>query len=567
MDTNVTSQNKNSDELKQNNNDSGLANLTNIDDKVIREDSFVADINALKMPLFLYTNFKQELDADGNPKAIEERRYKWTDSRGCKRELYTYCKGRLPRQFESDTLHGLLGLFVKKHGPFPYDKESGKYKIDVNSLEFSWYELCAFMDIPFTGYYIKRLKEAIRIIKQTQYFSYENGALYDKINNQYIVSGEEGLSLITKYKFKAVKKVFTNEYSDTINSNYVVFDELILNNLRYEYFKYLDVDLYFRKIPSGIGRGIYGYLESNRYDSKNKTLKYIKRSYDVLKVGIPLDFNYVSEMKRKVKKPLNHLKDLKDWAFGDEIKINGVSENCIYFAFEMTMPAIKKVLENTKEIAKQVELDFSYEEDEIKKEPYLKMPSENLVEELVKRKVDRAFAEDIVRKKDKWDIITYILWTDKQAYQNKNITDTGALLGFALRRDEQYKIKLSNAYKDILTFVEREKNKSESEYNEKSSELSKAYKEYVSEEVSKFKNSPEYEAIKEVILEFQNNNIESLIKFAKISDKDVSKYEEFKEKQENSQYFNDFLTKEVKLIKNIPSESEYILKNINKNEA
>lgn len=548
--------------INENKSESSIEEMKIEDEKYISEKSFVADINTLKMPLFLYTNYKPEYDAAGEVKPIEEKRYTWIDSKNRKRELYVYCKGRLPRQFESDTLHGLLGLFVKKHAPFPYNKETGTYLIKENSLKFSWYELCAFMNIPSTGYYIDRLKDAIRIMKQTQYFSYEEGSLYNKSNDEYIHSGEEGLSLITKYKFKTTKKASTNEYSNTITSNYVIFDELIINNLRHEYFKYLDVDLYFKEIPSGIERGIYGYLESNRYDSKNKSLKYLKRTYEVLKIGIPLEYNYISEMKRKIKKPLNHLKEinyLKDWAFGDEIKINGESENCIYFSFTMTMSEIKEMLERKKEKMEQLKLDFSYDinnENEENNAPYLKIPSKPLVEELVDRKVDRVFAEDIVRKKEKWDIITYILWVDKQTYLNSEIKGTGALLSFALRREP--KLELSEAYKDILNFVEKKKKKADENFENKQKEFKQKYKEYLIKEVEEFKKTAEYEPIKELLLSFQNSRIDELIKMGEKNNTNVSKYKEFKDKQDESEYFNEMLTKEIKMIKNLKSEKEYI---------
>lgn len=535
----------------------------NYNDKCITENSFVADINTLKMPLFLYSNYKPELDSNGEAKVIEEKRYRWLDSKNNARELYVYCKGRLPRKFESDTLHGLLGLFVKKYGPFSYDNESKTYKIKGNSLEFSWYELCSFMNIPSTGYYIDRLKEAIRIMKQTQYFSYENGALYDKENNKYINSGEEGLSLISKYKFKTTKKGLSDEYSTTINSNYVIFDELIINNLRYEYFKYLDADLYFKVIPSGIERGIYGYLESNRYDSKNKSLRFLKRSFATLKMGIPVEFDYPSELKRKLKKPLNHLKEigyLSDWAFGDELKINGLEEQCVYFAFTVTVSEMKNILEKKKKKVEQKELDFTYDNDSEngneEDKPYLKEPTKNLIQELIDRKVDRDFAEKVVKTKDKWDIITYILWVDKQVYLNKNITDTGAILAFALRRE--YKLGLSDEYIDILTFVEDLKVQSSKSYDQKQKRYKELYNAYIEKEIEDFKQTAEYGPIKDLLLNFQNDRIDTNISMAIKNNQDVSKYKEFKEKQDESEYFKEILTKEIRMIKSLKSEKEFI---------
>ena len=350
----------------ENNNVSNLENELNNKDskKCITNSSFVMDINILKAPLFLYNNYKPDKDKKGNIiTKIEEKTYKWIDSRNMDRKLYMYCKGRLPRQFESDTIHGLIGLFIKKHAPFPFDYEKKQYEINVSKLDFSWYELCEFMKVPCTGYYISRLKEAIRILKQTQYFSYENGVIYDKSNQKYLQSGEEGMSLISKYKFKTSKKIAENdEYSTNIDSNFVIFDELILNNLRYEYLKYLDIEMFFSKLPSGISRGIYGYLEANRYDTNGRPLRYIKRSFEALRVGIPVDFTYPYELKNKLKKPLKHnikIGYMKDFAFGDELKINEEKELCVYFCFGITTKELKVLLEKKKAI----QLGFFTESD------------------------------------------------------------------------------------------------------------------------------------------------------------------------------------------------------------
>lgn len=532
--------------------------------KCITENSFVADINSLKLPLFIYGNYKPELDANGIVKPIEERRYKWLDSKNQTRELYMYCKGKLPRQFENDAWHGLLGLFVKKNSPFPYNYELNRYEINVNRLDFSWYELCIFMNIPSTGYYIEKLKDSIRILKQTQYFSYEDGALYDKKNNKYLQSGESGMSLIQSYKFKTVKKEALNdEYSTDINSNIVIFSDLIINNLRYEYMKYLDAEMFFTLLPSGIERGIYTYLEANRYESGNKSRKYIKRSYDTLKMGIPVDFNYPSELKRKMKKPLTHLKEIgyiSDWCFGDELKLNNIKESCVYFCFGITIDELKNILQ--RKVLKQEEFVFtddnndSTDENNVSKAEYLKLPEKSLIEELVDRKVDRDLASKSVKKKDKWLIIKYILWVDKQVLINKEIKDTGALLSFALRRDED--LKLGAEYSDINKFIEIEKLNSEKDNDTKLKDIRNLYDEYLETNVSNFKATAEYGVIKDLIIDSQNSRIDDLIRIS--TGDNVIKYKEFKEKQENSNYFKELLTKEVKMMKNLMSLEEFTSK-------
>ena len=127
--------------------------------------------------------------------------------------------------------------------------------------------------------------------------------------------------------------------------------------------------------------------------------------------------------------------------------------------------------------------------------PYLKEPTKNLIQELIDRKVDRDFAEKVIKTKDKWDIITYILWVDKQVYLNKNITDTGAILAFALRRE--YKLGLSDEYIDILTFVEDLKVQSSKSYDQKQKRYKELYNVYIEKEIEDFKQTAEYGPIKD----------------------------------------------------------------------
>lgn len=543
--------------------------------KSINGNSFVIDINTLKAPLFLYNNYVPKKNKLGEINPIEEKTYLWVDSKNQQRKLYMYCKGRLPRQFESDTLHGLMGLFVKKHAPFPFNDETKQYEINVSKLEFSWYELCEYMNIPSTGYYIEKLKEAVRILKQTQYFSYENGALYDRKNLKYLNSGEEGLSLIAKYKFKTNKKMIeSDEYSIDIDSNFVIFDELIINNLRHEYFKYLNSDLFFNVLPSGIERGLYGYLEANRYDSKNKSRSYIKRSYETLRIGIPIDYTYPYEIKNRLKKPLNHLKEigyLKDWSFGDDLKVDNKKEQCIYFCFNITAEEVKTILERKTTKTKQLLFNVTYDiEDEVaidsvskSERTYLKMPIKSLAEELMDRKVGSELVNEIVGKKNKWTIIKYILWADKQEYEGKITDSKGSLLSFALRRNED--LPMGSKYSDIIEFVEKEKLKAETNIESKTEKVKVLYKEYVDLAVTEFKLSEEYESIKDLILSSQNDRIEEIIKINKKLNNDVSKYEKFKVEQDKSEYFYEMLVKEVRMYKGLMSEQEFIQKKMNEN--
>lgn len=548
--------------------------------KCINKNSFVAEINSLNLPLFIYGNSKindkdimeiiKENMNKGKKIENEERTYRWIDSKTRSRALLAFCPVRLPRQFESDTLHGLLVLFVKKYAPFLYNDEIKQYDINVkeNKLEFSWYELCKVMNIPSTGYYIKKLKNAIRLLKMTNYMSFEDGGLYSRKTEKLVISKEKGISLLNSYMFRAIKEEpeDSEEYSLKIDNNYVSFSSFIIDNLKHEYFKYLDDSLYFHVLPSGIERGIYGYLEAGRYESEtNKPHKFIKRKFETLRVGIPVDFKYPSELKRKLRKPLNHLKKigyLRDWAFGDELMINGKKDSCVYFCFEVSAKEVKSILERKKTKVQQLSMlevavgDVNEEE----KPSYLKLPEKSLVEELIDRKVDKKLANVSVNQKDKWEIIKYILWVDKQVFKNKKL-NTGSLLAFALRREED--LELGDKYEDINNFMELEKAKEKERDESKYKSIQELYKEYIVKEVNDFKNTAEYSVIKEYVLSFQMDRIDEMMANNKKLGNDISKFEEFKEKGEESTYFKDIITKEIKICKGLMTEQEFRQQKIN----
>ena len=61
--------------------------------------------------------------------------------------------------------------------------------------------------------------------------------------------------------------------------------------------------------------------------------KYIKRTFERLSQKLPLEYTYPSELKRKLKNPLNELVKnniISDYFFGNEIFVNGIKENALY---------------------------------------------------------------------------------------------------------------------------------------------------------------------------------------------------------------------------------------------
>jgi hypothetical protein len=532
-----------------------------INEKRINQDSFVMDINAMKIPFFEYTNYKPELDENGKKKAFEEKENQWIDSKNIKRRFYKYCKGRLPRQFEQDVYFGLMRLFVYKNAPFDYNVENSMYDFNVSKVEFSFYELCHVMKVPYSTYYVDKCRDAIKLLKQTQYFSYENGVLYDKKIGKYMVSGETGISLLNAYKFKRTKKSDnTDDYAD-IDNNWVEFSSLILDNIKYEYMKFLEDDFFFGVLPSGIERGIYTYLESNRYDSNNNTLKYVKRSYEVLRIGIPVEFDFPYILKRKLKPALNHLIEIgyiKDYIFGDELRVNEIKDEFVYFCFEITKEELKRILEKKKPKQLQINLD-SISKDElnnVSKVDFLSIiPNQDLKKELINKGITIDVVEQLVKNNDKWDIIKYIMWFNQQVSENKFMSNPPGLLRIAIEK----KLPIESGYQEIVDYINKYRQKEQNDYETKQLSLEEQYKIYISDAIEEFvENEKEvYDLLYQAVLNDLTNSADNRLRQLKSVGSDVSKIEKFIKTKDESEWFKEMLNKEIITYKKLKTFEEF----------
>ena len=541
-------------EEKKNNDNENVENEKFSPNKQINSTSLVAENNTLKIPFFLYGNYKEKNVTKLNEKEfIEKREYSWVDANNIERKFKMQCLGRLPRQFESDTFFGLMGLFTKKISPVKFETNSKKYQIENNKLEFTWYELCDYMQIPRTGYYIKKLKQAIKTMYKTEYYSYANGSIYDKENKEYIVSEENGMRLISDYTFRSLKATKDPKESNTISHNIVYLNVLMIENIRNEYFKFLDYDFYFKTLNSGIERALYGYLETNRYINANTSYDYIKRSYEVLRYSVPIDFQYTSELKIKTKKTLKKfVKEgyLKDFAFGDELKINGIEDESLYFCFNITASEVKNRLE-----LKKLK-EYEQEQFDLDNNTFIcKLPEDTLENELIKIGVDSDFSAKVIKEKDKWTIITYILWIQKQLFLDKNLKYPAGLLSFALRQDRV--LDLGPDYQDIIDFIEKEKTKALEKEKSIDEIINENYEKYIDEEIKAFKETAEYHFISNEILRSYDERVDNIISINNTNGIDNEKYIDFKENRENSKLFKEAIAKEIKLIKGLLTREEF----------
>ncbi|MCD3283455.1 hypothetical protein G8V05_14855, partial [Clostridium botulinum C/D] len=289
--------------------------------KALQKQSFIMDINILEAPFFLFNQSTKAVkvkDVKNNPNITDEVRhilevhgidqgeskyFNWKDSKGMTREMLALTTGQLPRKFTMDVWYGIVGLYIKKTSPINFNEQLNMFDIQSDRLYFTLYELAKFMKLTTGGSNIAKIQDAIRQLKNTQYYSFSNGSIYDKKNEEYIKTKERGLSLVLEYEFNSEKKRSSKQ--DMKYKCWVQLNSLVIDNIKHEFIKYLNSETYFT-LPSGLTRGLYTYLEGNKYSS-NGMLTYIKRNFEVLANKIPIEYKFNSDLKKKLKKPLENL--------------------------------------------------------------------------------------------------------------------------------------------------------------------------------------------------------------------------------------------------------------------
>ncbi|MFD3158711.1 replication initiator protein A (plasmid) [Haloimpatiens sp. FM7330] len=539
--------------------------------KTIQEKSFLMDINMLESPFFIFKQSKKlttakqleedkEISKDAkkilkfiapeNQNTIVEYRA-WQDSRGFKRELLTTSIMKLPNGFTMDVWYALVGLYIKKSSPISFNHETNTYDIQNSTMYFTLYELAKFMKVTISGNMFDKLKEAIIQLKTTQYFSFGCGTIYDKKIDDYIVSRTKGISLIDDFEITEIMDCVKNARKKLGKQKcWVKFNNLIIDNIKCQYIKFLNPTLYF-SLPSGLTRRLYSYIENNKYQQKGKVYKYIKRSYDILSTKLPVDFKYPSEFKRRLEKPLENLikfNTISDYFFGDDMIINNVKERCIYIIFEGKKESVINQLTHHKQL--EIEVD--------KKETSFEMKiPENLKKYLINKGFNEKIIGSFLAEYDKWEIIKYCLWLEEKEYNNKkSIRDFSAMLTFSLKT----KINIENTHKHIIEFIEKNKKIKRNSIVDRKRIIEIEYQKYLDTEIQKLKKEDEgaYKIIYDTVLDNLNSKCETQIKQFDMFDKDITENErenwenqkklwlEFEEKNENSELFKDRLQSTIR---------------------
>lgn len=542
-------------------------------DRTIREKSFIMDINVIEAPLFRFKNKRTvqtiaKLEKDENiskemkyvlsrvpeeSKSSQVEFLSWTDSKGLEREILAMSMFRLPNAFAMDVFYALVGVYIKQHSPLIYKDDEKTYDLPSNKVDFTLYELCEFMGLSVGGGNYQKIKDAIRELNAVKYYSLANGIFYNKKMERYESSREKSISLIDNYDIIGKGKNRSKEERCT-----VTFGDLVVENMRYSFIKFLSNNVYFQ-LKSGLTRRLYSYIEGNKY---NKS--YIKRSFDVLKHKLPVDYNYSSEFKRRLKKPLENLIEsgiLKDYFFGDDILINGVRENCIYIIFKGTR---KQLIDSLTEKPKDVKLE---KKQDLEKDYELKFPAD-IKQDLIDIGINAKKVTEILQKHTKWKIAEYILWI-KDGINKGKVKDPAGLFVFAIT-DEM--VKVNKTHPQISEFVERIKNEIEGKKIIDEKAIKTAYKKYVADDIKLFEEEDEFafvaskESIIDDIEKVQRKRIKSqrqLYNMASTEDekdkllKVIEKWEKFSIEREKSEIFIEMFIKKVKLYRGLKDYEDF----------
>lgn len=492
-------------------------------------------------------------DMDKSPENIDYRKlpaiYRvWTDSRGLKRELLV--TWAIPDMKTMDVWNGLIGLYIQKISPIYYDKDESNYGVHIDEMDFTLYELAKFMNKSTGGKSLENLVKEIYRLKSATYYSFANGVIFDKKNDKYLKSKAKGkgFNLVVDCEFDSEKRVKGEKVKTKCR---VQFNRLIIDNIRHEYFKYINPKEYFTLPSRGLTRRLYSYLKGNSHLPNGQKCKYVKRSFNVLRNKLPIYEYQPSKIKERLKTPLKYLIKyglISDYFYGDEVKINGVKESCIYFIIDGTKEEIINRL-TQKQLQLEIAVDVDLKDDESNEIEFKMDIPKDLLQALIALGVVKEIAERWLKEYDKWYLIKYIIWIQKQQFDKKKINPP-ALLTYALRSNEGNGYDISKTYFEIVEFVEQQKNLEEHSFDN----IHQLYEEYMKKEIKKFKSEEEgtYEIFAmDIVAGLEHMTDQNIL--------ESKEYEEFSEKKEESELFKKHFYKQVRLYRGLISFGEYEL--------
>lgn len=560
----------------------------------------IADINIVEQPLFISSkkevttigDLHKQVKIEGDLQETLERIMesfkiinpnfdvmsipivyrKWFDSKGIKKELLIAVS--IPTLATMDVWNSLIGLYIEKLSPINFNHLNRCYEIDTEELKFTLNELLEYMGRTTGGSGVKTIKKEIAKLNSAQYYSFTNGVIYDKKNQEYVINNVDMFSLLTDVRFRSKKKKKDEVYND--NRCTVNFNKIIINNIRYQFFKYFNKEKYYNLPSRGFYRRLYLYVQGNQYIGDKKA-QYIKRSFKVLSQKLPIYPYQPSKIKEKLLKPLKSLRDIdviKDFLFSDEFP-NNDQEPQLYILFSISKEDFlrevnKKIGKTSKDSKKALKKANKGQND-------LFIPEDMHAYLVNIVGFSENKAESVLKEHDIWEITKYVLWLQEQANDNKIKTSFGAVLNWALTSGF---LNLDETHKHIIKIVESAKNKQSKTAEELNMEIDNAYEKYLEKAIKKYKKEDQfgYEIIHNSILQQLNVEYESKIReFGIILNQDISdderekiveKQEEWfqlKEKQVKSKLFKYFLYNNLAMALGLDNREDFKIKYLKKN--
>ena len=546
---------------------------------IITDESFIMDIDIIEAPLFVFNKSKlltvrEMISSDDVMDDIKDiltgvpadrlddkfRLLQWVDSKNLARALLMTSPFEFPNFYGMDVLYAMIKLYLEKNAPLT--EKDGILPFADNEVKFTLSDICRVLGVTICGGICKKIKQAIRHLNAVTYYSFENGAFYDKQYDCYVTSRERSINLIDTYRIDEKSK-YGRIYE-------VKLGELIISNLKHKHMKILNCGAYY-ELPHGMARRLYSYVEGNRYNKR-----FIKRSFDVLKHKIPIDFKYPSELKTKINTGLDSLikfGHIKDYFYGDEIAIEGVKEKALYIIFKGNRQETIETVIAARDAKRNKNRPAMVEDIVSQTAPELVLPTD-VIADLRGFGVSERAIDEAIDKCSHWMICAYILWI-KDGLAKGKINSPASMFVFAAL---QGMVKLDETHRHILDFIKVEKYKVEYKSEKLNDEMDVLYEEYVDKCISDYKNDNEfiYVPMKSKLMDdiekaksTKIKNAKAMYKYAKTDDERkaqliiIENWERASVHGENSPIFRDMMAKNIKLITKVKDREQFKAEYIN----
>jgi len=201
-------------------------------------EPYAKEKNTLQLALFYF--------GKGRP---EKNLTKWSDEDG-KYKLECVCKYGVPGSFEQDVYTATMRLWIKQNRP-------------KDGIKLNYSDIARELRLEPPKHYVGQIKNALERLAQARYEF-----------KQCFIQVKEGepIKIDTHFSLYDSASLFTFKVgegkSKRTGQSQLIFPQEIQKNLEAKYYQLLDM-VWYRKLPEGLPRRLYEYLEKRRYHNVN----------------------------------------------------------------------------------------------------------------------------------------------------------------------------------------------------------------------------------------------------------------------------------------------------------